>query len=77
MKEGSTILIADGSVSVKVLKILPDGVVTQVLNSGTIGEKKNMNLPGIEVKLPTVTEKDEDDIVNFGLKWGEFAKALV
>jgi pyruvate kinase len=29
-----------------------------------------MNLPGCEVKLPTVTEKDEEDIVKFGLKYG-------
>ncbi len=29
-----------------------------------------MNLPGCEVKLPTVTEKDEEDLVKFGLKYG-------
>jgi len=32
--------------------------------------KKNMNLPGCIVDIPTVTEKDEDDIVNFGRKYG-------
>lgn len=36
----------------------------------TMGEKKNMNLPGVEIDLPTVTEKDEEDILNFGLKKG-------
>lgn len=36
----------------------------------SIGEKKNMNLPGCKVDLPTVTEKDEKDIVEFGLKHG-------
>lgn len=41
-----------------------------VQNSVSIGEKKNMNLPGAIVDLPTVTEKDEDDIVNFGLVHG-------
>jgi pyruvate kinase len=40
------------------------------LNDVEIGEKKNMNLPGCIVDLPTLTEKDEDDIVNFGLKKG-------
>lgn len=39
-------------------------------NDVSIGEKKNMNLPGAIVDLPTVTEKDEDDIVNFGLTHG-------
>jgi pyruvate kinase len=35
-----------------------------------LGEKKNMNLPGAIIDLPTLTEKDEDDIVEFGLKKG-------
>lgn len=54
----------------KVKEILENGVMTEVLNDATIGERKNMNLPGCKVKLPTITEKDEDDIVNFGLKNG-------
>jgi len=40
----------------------------EVMNNVILGERKNMNLPGCEVKLPTITEKDADDIVNFGLK---------
>ena len=42
------------------------------MNSATLGERKNMNLPGVIVDLPTVTDKDEDDIINFGLKKGIF-----
>lgn len=52
-----------------VKEILPDGVMTTVTNSCTIGERKNMNLPGVIVDLPTVTEKDKDDLINFGLKY--------
>ncbi len=40
------------------------------MNSAVLGEKKNMNLPNIIVTLPTLTEKDEDDLVNFGLREG-------
>jgi pyruvate kinase len=40
------------------------------MNNATIGEKKNMNLPGIKVNLPTLTEQDENDIVEFGIKKG-------
>lgn len=71
VKVGSTILFADGSISAKVTEILgSSGVKVQVMNNASLGEKKNMNLPGIIVTLPTLTEKDEDDLVNFGLKEG-------
>jgi pyruvate kinase len=41
-----------------------------VLNNATLGEKKNMNIPNAEIKLPTLTEKDEEDLIKFGLKEG-------
>lgn len=40
------------------------------MNSAILGEKKNMNLPQVIVNLPTLTEKDEEDIIKFGLKEG-------
>ena len=39
-------------------------------NSYKLGEKKNMNLPGANILLPILQEKDENDLVNFGLKEG-------
>ena len=68
VKVGQTILAADGSLVLTVKEILEDGVIAEVLNTCTIGERKNMNLPGVIVDLPTVTEKDRDDLINFGLK---------
>lgn len=47
-----------------------DSVTVEVKNTATIGEKKNMNLPGIKVNLPTLTEQDEVDLVDFGIKHG-------
>ena len=47
-----------------------NGIKVRVKNDCEIGEKKNMNLPGCVVDLPTLTEKDEQDIVEFGLKKG-------
>jgi pyruvate kinase len=38
------------------------------MNDATIGEKKNMSIPGGIIDLPTVTEKDESDLVDFALK---------
>ena len=39
-------------------------------NGCKLGEKKNMNLPGAIIDLPTLTEKDEEDLLEFGLKQG-------
>lgn len=40
-----------------------------MLNDCVVGERKNMNCPGTDVDLPTIAENDEDDIVNFALKY--------
>ncbi len=68
-------MIADGSlvcrviVFIKVTEILEKSIKVKVENDCSLGEKKNMNLPGCIVDLPTVTDKDADDIINFGLKY--------
>jgi len=67
---GSLILIADGTLVCKVKELKQTSIIVTVCNNVTIGEKKNMNLPGVIVDLPTITEKDKDDLVNFGVKYG-------
>jgi len=69
VKPGDEILIADGSLSCRVKECYEDCVNCEVLNDATIGERKNMNLPGIVVNLPTLTPQDEEDITEFGLKY--------
>jgi pyruvate kinase len=68
---GQQILVADGSLVLVVLSCdIPAGEIScRIENNATIGERKNMNLPGVIVDLPTLTEKDIDDIVNFGIKY--------
>lgn len=39
-------------------------------SNSTLGEKKNVTLPGCYVDLPTMTEKDRSDIVDFGIQYG-------
>jgi pyruvate kinase len=70
VKVGSSILIADGSLMCTVKELRAASVLVRVCNNVKLGEKKNMNLPGVIVDLPTITEKDEHDIVNFGVKYG-------
>jgi pyruvate kinase len=69
VKVGQSILVADGSLVLTVLSCDVDvGEVTcRVENNASIGERKNMNLPGVVVDLPTLTDKDIDDIVNWGI----------
>ena len=63
---GNRILIADGSICIDILEILDDKVLKgRVLNSKELGERKNCNLPGVQVDIPVLTEKDIDDIQNF------------
>ena len=70
VKPGQSILVADGSLVLTVLECdeAAGEVITRVENDAKIGERKNMNLPGVVVNLPTLTEKDIDDIVNFGIR---------
>ena len=65
---GSMMLVADGSLTLEVTEIGADFVMARCLNGCKLGEKKNMNLPGVVVDLPTLTPKDEEDLVKFGLK---------
>lgn len=44
-------------------------VKARCTNTATLGERKNMNLPGVVVDLPTLTEKDEKDLVNFAVAY--------
>lgn len=67
---GQQILVADGSLVLKVLSCdeAAGEVSCRIENNASIGERKNMNLPGVVVDLPTFTDKDKDDIVKFGIK---------
>ncbi|KAG6511930.1 pyruvate kinase, cytosolic isozyme [Zingiber officinale] len=68
VKPDSVILCADGTITLTVLSCDKDtGLVRcRCENSALLGERKNVNLPGVIVDLPTLTEKDKEDI----LKWG-------
>ena len=67
---GQSVLVADGSLVLTVISCdeSTGEVVTRIENNASIGERKNMNLPGVVVDLPTFTEKDVDDIINWGIK---------
>ena len=69
---GSKILIADGSLSLVVTRCdVEEGLVyAQCQNTAMIGERKNCNLPGVVVDLPTLTAKDVEDIQDWAVPNG-------
>ncbi|KAH8278723.1 hypothetical protein KR018_007664 [Drosophila ironensis] len=61
VKPGNRIFIDDGMIGVRVKQVSGNDIQCTVLNSGKLGSKKGVNLPGINVDLPSVTEKDKED----------------
>ena len=72
---GDTILLSDGLIELSVAEIQGTDVVCNIINGGLLGEKKGINLPGIAVNVPALTEKDEEDL-EFIASQGVHALAL-
>lgn len=69
LKPGNNILCSDGTITLTVLSCDPEAgrVVCRCENTAMLGERKNVNLPGVVVDLPTLTEKDKEDILGWGV----------
>ena len=61
--EGCHILFDDGAIDMKVIGISGPQVVAQVQNDGILGSKKSVNVPGVHIDLPALTEKDRRNIM--------------
>jgi pyruvate kinase len=72
---GDTILLADGTVELRVVATRPGEVECVVARGGTIRDHSGMNLPGVAVSTPSLTEKDVDDL-RFALRLGVDLVAL-
>ncbi|MBB6671044.1 pyruvate kinase [Cohnella nanjingensis] len=66
---GSTILIDDGLIGMNVVAINGTEIKCQIVNSGPIKSKKGVNVPGVAISMPGITEKDANDI-RFGIEQG-------
>ncbi len=75
LEQGSRLLLSDGLIELRVREIDDDDVVCEIINGGMLGEHKGINLPGIPVRVPSLTEKDEGDL-EFALKNGVDAIAV-
>jgi pyruvate kinase len=61
---GARILLDDGLLSVEVVRILPPRVEGRVADGGTLRSHKGMNLPGLHVSAPALTDKDREDVAH-------------
>jgi pyruvate kinase len=59
---GDRILLSDGLIELRVQQIRGREVICEVVNGGTLGEHKGINLPGIELRVPALTKKDREDL---------------
>ena len=64
-KAGDRILIDDGKVTVEVIEVKGNDVITKCIQPGAVSNNKGINLPGVAVSVPAMSEKDEAD-----LRWG-------
>lgn len=69
VKPGNTILIDDGLVGLTVKSVEGNAVKCEVQNTGLVGTHKGVNVPGVSIKLPALTEKDASDLI-FGCEMG-------
>jgi pyruvate kinase len=75
VEQGSRILLSDGLIELRVHEVIGADVVCEIVNGGMLGENKGINLPGIPVRVPSLTEKDSEDL-EFALKNGVDAIAV-
>ncbi|WP_172136462.1 pyruvate kinase [Adlercreutzia sp. ZJ473] len=67
VQAGSSILLDDGLIELSVERVEGDDVVCRVANAGLLGERKSVNVPGVRVPLPVVTDQDRADLL-FGIE---------
>jgi pyruvate kinase len=69
VKPGDRILLSDGLIELRVERLRGQEVHSHVVNGGILGEHKGINLPGVQLHVPALTEKDRLDL-RFALKEG-------
>lgn len=69
VKEGSRILIDDGKIEMEVKRIDGEEIICKILNGGMVSNHKGINVPGVELTMPYISDVDRADIM-FGVQMG-------
>ena len=67
--EGGTIMLDDGLIKLRITSVTDTDITCEVLNSGKIKNKKGVNVPGVHLSMPYLSQRDRDDII-FGVQQG-------
>ncbi len=67
LEPGDRVTVDNGLINLEVLEIVEHQLRCRVLHGGTLGSRRHVNLPGVRVKLPSLTDKDKIDL-DFGLE---------
>ena len=66
---GAKILVDDGAIEFEVVEIKDKDIICKAINTGRLGSRKTVNVPGLKLNLPALSQKDIDDITK-GVKAG-------
>ena len=69
VQPGGTIMLDDGLIKLQIVTVNDTDIVFKVLNSGKIKNKKGVNVPGVHLSMPYMSQRDRDDII-FGAQQG-------
>ncbi len=58
VSKGSHILIDDGEIDLMVVEKSSEGLICEIMNDGVLGSRKSVNVPGVRINLPSLTERD-------------------
>ena len=69
VQPGGTIMLDDGLIKLQIQTVNDTDIVCKVLNNGKIKNKKGVNVPGVHLSMPYMSQRDKDDII-FGIEQG-------
>lgn len=63
LEVGSIILLENGLMKMEVISKESDGVTCKIINGGVLGNRKSLNVPGVKLDMPFISEQDREDII--------------
>ena len=69
VEPNGTIMLDDGLIKLQIITVNDTDIVCKVLNNGKIKNKKGVNVPGVHLSMPYMSQRDKDDII-FGIQQG-------